>query len=212
LSRKLKVSLKSDKNNGYFTWIFFTFMKISRWIPFRMRNILNKTCRENRNTHFVFNIFFFRKKIMFKNLVVPERPQMIVWRVRVACWISKATSAHAHASAHPHTHARAHSFLISFPRQQWVCERASVLRYTYIICFVKKLFLMYRVVQIWLGRFVCKQVTVCPDHIWTTLYIKAGNPSFRAVSIATEFQLFDCCKEIEDLAILLSVRRCFSCS
>jgi hypothetical protein len=27
------------------------------------------------------------------------------------------------------------------------------------------------VVQIWPGRFVCKQVTVCPGHIWTTLYV-----------------------------------------
>ena len=26
-------------------------------------------------------------------------------------------------------------------------------------------------VQIWPGLFVCKQVTVCPDHIWTTLYV-----------------------------------------
>jgi hypothetical protein len=26
------------------------------------------------------------------------------------------------------------------------------------------------VVQIWLGLFVCKQVTVCPGRIWTTLY------------------------------------------
>jgi hypothetical protein len=29
----------------------------------------------------------------------------------------------------------------------------------------------YKVVQIWPGRFVCKQVTVCPGHIWTTLYM-----------------------------------------
>ena len=29
----------------------------------------------------------------------------------------------------------------------------------------------YKVVQIWPGLFVCKQVTVCPGHIWTTLYI-----------------------------------------
>ena len=28
----------------------------------------------------------------------------------------------------------------------------------------------YKVVQIWQGRFVCKQVRVCPGHIWTTLY------------------------------------------
>ena len=29
---------------------------------------------------------------------------------------------------------------------------------------------MYKVVQIWPGLIVCKQVTVCPGHIWTTLY------------------------------------------
>jgi hypothetical protein len=29
----------------------------------------------------------------------------------------------------------------------------------------------YKVVQIWPGLFLCKQVTVCPRHIWTTLYM-----------------------------------------
>jgi hypothetical protein len=29
----------------------------------------------------------------------------------------------------------------------------------------------YKVVQIWPRLFVCKQVTVCPGHIWTTLYL-----------------------------------------
>jgi hypothetical protein len=29
----------------------------------------------------------------------------------------------------------------------------------------------HKVVQIWPGLFVCKQVTVCPGHIWTILYI-----------------------------------------
>ena len=32
----------------------------------------------------------------------------------------------------------------------------------------------YKVVQIWPGLFVCKQVTVCPGHIWTTLYLHAA--------------------------------------
>ena len=31
---------------------------------------------------------------------------------------------------------------------------------------------LYKVVQIWPGLFVCKQVTVCSGHIWTTLYFK----------------------------------------
>ena len=29
---------------------------------------------------------------------------------------------------------------------------------------------MYKVVHIWPGLIVCKLVTVCPSHIWTTLY------------------------------------------
>ena len=30
----------------------------------------------------------------------------------------------------------------------------------------------YKVFQIWPGLIVCKQVTICPGHIWTTLYIQ----------------------------------------
>jgi hypothetical protein len=33
----------------------FTFMTISRWILFRMRNISNKPCRENQSTHFMLS-------------------------------------------------------------------------------------------------------------------------------------------------------------
>jgi hypothetical protein len=42
----------------------------------------------------------------------------------------------------------------------------------------------YKVVQIWPGRFVCKQVTVCPGHIWTTLYIHKE----ECINIVTETQ------------------------
>jgi hypothetical protein len=36
--------------------------------------------------------------------------------------------------------------------------------------YIASLMIYYKVVQIWPGLFVCKQVTVCPGHIWTTLY------------------------------------------
>jgi hypothetical protein len=50
---------------------------------------------------------------------------------------------------------------------------------------------MYKVVQIWTGRFVCKQVTVCPGHIWTTLYQRLAEDSpFSLQSKETE-HLFD---------------------
>ena len=40
---------------------------------------------------------------------------------------------------------------------------------------VRWIFARYKVVQIWPGLFVCKQVTVCPGHIWTTLYVQESD-------------------------------------
>jgi hypothetical protein len=45
----------------------------------------------------------------------------IIQRMRFACWITKATDTHSE-----------YVILIAFPRQQWLRERASMLRYTYI--------------------------------------------------------------------------------
>ena len=33
------------------------FMVVSRWILLRMRNVSDKSCREDQNTHFIFNTF-----------------------------------------------------------------------------------------------------------------------------------------------------------
>jgi len=59
-----------------------------------MRNVSDKICRENQNTHFVLNDFFYYRviyEIMWKNDVERCRPQMTIWRKRIACWITKAT-------------------------------------------------------------------------------------------------------------------------
>ena len=37
----------------------YTFLIISRSVLLRMKNFSDKSCRENRNIHFVFNNFFF---------------------------------------------------------------------------------------------------------------------------------------------------------
>jgi hypothetical protein len=42
-------------------------------------------------------------------------------RVRFACWVPKATNTHTE-----------YAIYIAFPLQQWLHERASLLRYTYI--------------------------------------------------------------------------------
>jgi len=50
---------------------------------------------------------------------------MTIWRMRIACWIPKATDTHTQ-----------YVILIASPLQQWLHERALVLRYTYIACLV----------------------------------------------------------------------------
>jgi len=47
----------------------------------------------------MFNNFFFENRavyeIMWKNTVELGRPQTIIWRMRTACWIPKATNTHS---------------------------------------------------------------------------------------------------------------------
>ena len=51
------------------------------------------------------------------------------------------TRAHAYghatyARAHTHTHTQKYVILIAFSQQQWLCQRSSLLRYTYVDCLV----------------------------------------------------------------------------
>jgi hypothetical protein len=81
-------------------------------------------------THILCSVTFFENRavceIMLKNIVERGRTQMAIWRMRIACWIPKATNTHSE-----------YVILIAFPLQQWLHERASVLRYTYIGCIVR---------------------------------------------------------------------------
>jgi hypothetical protein len=57
----------------------YTFFIISRSFILRMRNVLDKSCTENQNTHFTFSsvTFLFENRsiyeIMRKNIVETER-------------------------------------------------------------------------------------------------------------------------------------------
>jgi hypothetical protein len=64
---------------------------------------------------------------MWKNIVQPGRPQMTIWLMRIACWLQKAKDTHSEY------------ILIAFPLQQWLDERASMLRCMwYIACLVER--------------------------------------------------------------------------
>jgi hypothetical protein len=74
------------------------------------------------------NIVFEKRtfyEIMWKNIAKPGRPQMTTWRMRIACWIPKATNTNSE-----------YAILIAFFMQQWLHERASMLRFTYIACVI----------------------------------------------------------------------------
>jgi len=72
---------------------------------------------------------------MGKNTVERGRPQMEIWRMRIACWMPKATNTHW-----------ACVLLTALPLQQWLQERASMLRYAYIACM---LLLVLEVNRMW---------------------------------------------------------------
>ena len=85
---------------------------------------------EKINTHILCSVTFFRNLYCLwdnvgKYCIETDRPQMTIWRMRIACWIPKATNTHSE-----------YVLLISFPLLQWLHERASVSRYKNIACLV----------------------------------------------------------------------------
>ena len=65
----------------------------------------------------------FKLKI-WKDFVKPGRPQMTVWRMRIACWLSEATNTVSSCIIR----------IIAFALKEWFQELASMLRYTCIAC------------------------------------------------------------------------------
>jgi len=61
---------------------------------------------------------------MWGNVVRRGRLQMTIWRMRIACWIPKATNTHTH------THKICNTYCL--PTTQCLHERPSMLLYTYI--------------------------------------------------------------------------------
>jgi len=50
---------------------------------------------------------------------------MTIWNMRIACWVTDVTDIHSE-----------YVILTAVPLQQWLHERTSMLRYTYIVCLV----------------------------------------------------------------------------
>ena len=107
-----QVSLKSDKNNGYCArrplrhfWYLTQFFL--EWEMFQT------TVAEEIKTYILGSkFFFFRKSCSLWDYVEKYcqrgRPHMTLGRMRIACWITKAT--HTHTHTHTHTKCNTHCF------------------------------------------------------------------------------------------------------
>jgi len=47
--------------------------------------------------------------MLWKNILVPDRLLVTTWRMRIACWMNKATDTHSE-----------YVLLIAFPQRQWL--------------------------------------------------------------------------------------------
>jgi hypothetical protein len=72
----------------------------------------------------VIYIYFFKNhatdEMMWKNDVEWDKPQMTIWLIPMASWITKATDT-----------CSLYVILIVFPLQQWLHEHTSELHYAY---------------------------------------------------------------------------------
>ena len=88
-----------------------------------MRNVSDKILQKIK-THILCSIRFFENRAvyekMWKNFVEWGRPQITIWRMHNACWITKATYTDSE-----------YVMLTAFPLQQWLQERDLMLRYRY---------------------------------------------------------------------------------
>jgi hypothetical protein len=63
---KIQVSLKSDKNNRVLYLTTQRRFMICRWIILGMRNVSDKRCRENQNTHLSVREYFSENRAVYE--------------------------------------------------------------------------------------------------------------------------------------------------
>jgi hypothetical protein len=116
-----------------------------------MRNVLDISCRENQNTHFMFNNFLRNSCRLWDNVEKYRGARgagndVTIWYIRVACWISKAIRQRACTCPcsrspipHVHTHAPVRALthrkicnIYCFSMATMIPKRASFLLCTYV--------------------------------------------------------------------------------
>jgi hypothetical protein len=136
-----------------------------------MRNVLDKSCRENENTRFMFSNFFWKSHRSWDNVenysVDQGSTNITVWRaglarlhLRIRIHTPMRPSTHMHARSRKHAHTHQYVILTVFPQQQCFHECVSVLSYTCIAC-VARFASARRSFKIrWLGEWIGPKVDI----------------------------------------------------
>ena len=85
-----------------------------------MRNVSDNFVQKNKTQYLCSTTSFQNRavyEIMWKNLVEPDRPQMTIWRMSIACCIPTATNILSE-----------YIILIVNPVHEWLREHASIIR------------------------------------------------------------------------------------
>jgi hypothetical protein len=101
---------------------------ISRSVRLTIKKIYQTKIVQNLETHILCSIAFCFVnltvyELMWRNIVERGRPQIALWYMRFACWITKAVNTHTICI-----------IIVAFTLQKSLHDRASILRYTYIGC------------------------------------------------------------------------------
>jgi hypothetical protein len=113
---------------------------------------------------------------MWKNIVEPDRPQMTLWRMLIACWKTKATDTHSEYVVH------------AFPGRELFQERTSKLRYTYSACLV---------ISCYLHVGTCEQFSELHNNVVEHILIFRCNLHLCQLSSATSLCRIFRCREFE---------------
>ena len=118
-----------------------TFLIIFQSLLLRIKNVSDKIVQKIE-THILCSITFFQRLCcLWDNVenycrIGQATYGDIIRRMRIACWIPKATNTHTGCI-----------ILIAFPLQQWLYESTSMLRYTYAACLVIHIYQLKYIVQ-----------------------------------------------------------------
>jgi hypothetical protein len=125
---KMQVSLQSDKSKVYFIWTPIYIFITSRSSLLRIRNVRGNIVEKIKiNTSCLIT---FKKGLLWDYMekycrVGQDTGYNIIWRMRIASWIQKATNTLSE-----------YAIPIALPLRQYIQELLSPLRYTCITCLV----------------------------------------------------------------------------